>query len=205
MATATYSTTINRVLSELNKAGSFTAEAGLAINSALSFYKTRPFWFTEEIANSNTAADTEWYELPSDFESVITMSITVNSSDYSLNERHYSMLEGWSSSDNTSSRPTDFSIYRRQLRLYPIPDDTYTLRLSYHRGGPELSADADTHVLLIYAEELVRRRAQKDMCISVLEDTNRAQMFAALEVEAYERILKDSTARTLTGHTKRRC
>lgn len=204
MATATYATTINRVLDELNKAGSFTSQAGLAINSALSFYKAKPFWFTEEIANSNTAADTEWYEVPSDFESVISIVVTVNSSDYSLRQRHYSTLEDWASSDNTSSRPDDFSIYRRQLRLYPIPDGVYGLRMSYHRGGPDLSADADTHVLLIYAEELIRRRVEKDLCLSVLEDPARAQTFAALEMEAYHRILQDSAIRTLTGHSKAR-
>lgn len=204
MATATYASTINRILDELDKAGTLTSQAGLAINSALSFYKTKPFWFAEEIANSNTSADTEWYELPSDFESVISLTATVNSSDYSLQQRHYSQIEEWANEEFTTSSPSDFSIYRRQLRIYPIPDDTYALRLSYHRGGPDLSADADTHVLLIYAEELVRRRAQKDICMSILQDEKRGQYFGMLEREAYDRILQDSTIRTLTGHTKAR-
>ena len=69
------------------------------------------------------------------------------------------------------ARPAEkFAIQDQQLRLWPIPDDSYRLTMAYLRDLTEISASATagaTNAWMTDGEELIRMRANAD----VLENT----------------------------------
>jgi hypothetical protein len=84
------------------------------------------------------------------------------------------------------------------LRLHPVPDAVYTLRLSGLFKLPALSADDDQNAWTNDAEDLIRYRAKSIFYSQYLRDDANAARAAALEGSARER-LAASTARRLAG------
>jgi hypothetical protein len=179
-----------------------TAQANLAINAALSFYGDRIKWWNYNRSTTSTADGQEFYPVPDDFQSALSMTITVDSNTYLLTEATYHDLEEKSVRDDLSGRPTRFATFQEQFRLYPIPDGTYTLTLSYTKNYSDLSADADTNDWLDHGEEVIRRRAEADLCFSILQDAERAVGFKTLETEARKDLEAETARRVMTGHPR---
>ena len=194
----------NRIADELNRTD-MTSHARTAILTAVKHFEGERFWFSEERATASTVASQEWYDLPTDFRGVDSITVTINNNAYPLIERTYNELEDWNISSSTyTGYPTDFAIYNDQLRLYPIPNDAYTLTISYIKNLSSLATATDTNAWMVEAEELIRSRAESDVCMRVIRDFERAQGFKLLEQEALKRLLRESNRRTSTGFTRRR-
>lgn len=198
---ATFNTVRNRLMDELDR-DDITAQASLAINSAIAYYANRIFWFNSNRATLSTAADQAFYPVPSDFQAVTSLTITVDDNTYLLDEFTYKESEAAHVRTDLTGRPTRFALFQEQLRLYPTPDDTYTLTMSYTKGYDELSADDDTNDWLDHAEELIRRRSEADLCFSILQDSERAVGFNMLENELKRDLEAETARRIMTGYSK---
>ena len=63
-------------------------------------------------------------------------------------------MEDWFVQSATyTGYPTDYALYDEQIRLYPIPNGTYTLTLSYQKQLDGLAGEADTNEWMIDGEE----------------------------------------------------
>lgn len=194
----------NRVSDELNRTD-MTAYARTAIQTAIKHYEGTRFWFNEGRSTASTVADQEWYDMPSDFREIDSLKITINDNDYVLNERHYSEIENWAITPSAyTGYPTDYCIYNDQLRLYPAPNDVYTLSISYWKDLTDIATATDSNAWMVEAEELIRSRVEADLCFRVIRDFERAQGFKTLETEALNRLLAETGRRTTTGYSKRR-
>lgn len=201
---ANYATMYGRILSELTR-NDITAQAQNAIQSAISFYEDTPFWFNDEIATASTTNATEYYALPTDFRRDRSLTCTVNGNAYPLKRRSQKTLDNWFiNSTNYTGYPSDYSIYKEQFRLYPIPNGTYTLTLSYVKKLSAISADADTNAWMVEGEELIRSRAEYDLCMRVLKKPDWASLFKGLETEVLDNLKSASIPFQLTGYTRKR-
>jgi len=136
---------IDRISGYIRRDG-ITGDVRDAIIKAISFYEGDRFHFNEGEASATTAAGTPLYTLPLDYREADTFKIT-KSDGYSyvlkpvtyqyINELDINQNSGW-------GEPTVYATYRDQLRLYPVPDQAYTLELSYQKDLTEVSASSST-------------------------------------------------------------
>ena len=165
---STYGTMQDRIADELNRTD-LTSQIQNAIQSSINFYRTRRFRFNEARAVRNTAANDEYVGLPTNFLELDTLGVTVNSRYYQLLRKTHDYLDeiNWGAGTWTGF-PTLYALYEENLRLYPIPDDTYELKLTYMKDLDDLSATADTNAWMTNGEELIRTHAKIDLLESVI-------------------------------------
>lgn len=198
---STYGTMQTRIADEIGDSG-LTTQIRRAIQSAIAHYEGTRFWFKEERATSTTSAGTEFYALPSDFQELDSLLITVNGNRYTLTQRDWGYLEALSVTTANTAQPMDFAIYEEQLRLYPVPNDAYTLTMSYVRSLSTLSDDSDSNAWMTSGEELIRSRAKWDVLAHVTMDPGQAAVAKAAEMAALQNLLSRTTRRIATGHLR---
>lgn len=192
----------NRINDDLNR-DDLTAQAKLEIVSAIRYYQSNLFWFTEEKATTNTVANQELVALPDDYLSHLSLRITDGNWSYPLKMRDYSWLEE-SYDPQSFGCPVEFALWEEQIRLFPIPDSSdYVLTMSYYRKFDELSNDSDSNQYLAdECEEMIRSRAEAQLCYRYLQDIPRGDRYTQLEQMSYNRCVKRTNAALSTRQTK---
>jgi len=113
------------------------------------------------------------------------------------------MEEWYVSNASYTGYPRDHAIYEEQIRLYPIPNGAYPLTLSYIKNLSVLSADLDTNAWMVEGEELIRSRAEADICARTLQDFDRAAIYKTLERESYSKLHGKTNKRLMRGRSRR--
>jgi hypothetical protein len=123
-----------------------TSDIKDSIIKAIKFYEGDRFHFNEGEASAITTAGTPQYTLPLDYREADTFKISrADGSSYVLKPVTYQELNELDINQNNSwGEPTIYATYRDQLRLYPIPDQGYTLTLSYQKDLQEVSASSSS-------------------------------------------------------------
>lgn len=165
------STVVSRIESDLNRGTAFTARIKVAIDDAIHFYRATRFGFNTKrsaflVSAEYTSLTADWLE---------TDILTLERSDYSepLIEKSYIFIHEEKEDPDFTSEPVYFAIQNRQLRLYPVPDHTYSVQMSYlfdlggvltTGTGAEFSAsDSFSNAWLDEALELIRAHAMIDL------------------------------------------
>lgn len=162
-----FGTMKTRIGNEL-KRSSLTSEIQNAVLSALDFYKRRRFRWNVARTTTSTTDGVEYYGLPTDFIEADTM-ILVDSSDLDfMQERSHFWIDANREWSNYKDRPYIYSVQANQFRLYPVPDNTYTLLLTYVYELTKPSTDTDTSAWFTDGEELIRTHAKVDMLENVI-------------------------------------
>jgi len=208
---STYGTMQSRIASDLNRTD-LTTNIRSAIQDAISFYSGTRFWFNEARASTAesfgpTVNGTEWYDLPSDFQALDTLSATVSNDTYPLTQIDYEQSEALQMPSGLyKGRPWRFAIYRQQIRMVPVPDGAYPLTLSYVKSLAALSADADTNAWMVAGEQLIRERATAIVRISKLRNDGARMEANMLQQQGSNclSVLEQSALRNLSGRTASR-
>lgn len=196
---STYATMQTRIADELARSD-LTSQIKLAILSAVSHYEGNRFWFNEGQATASTTDGTEYYAVPSDFQSVDSLRITVNGTTYTLEVRPWAWMDEVQSNALYKGQPVYYAIYAEQLRLYPIPDATYTLKLSYLKSFTTLSADGDTNAWMVEGERLIRMRAKWDLFSNVIRTAPEEETKCkAAEMDELDKLESRTVDRTAVG------
>ncbi len=200
-----YITLQRRIWNELDRTD-ITAVAQDAIKTAIRHYAWQRLFFNEERWTSTTVADQEFYAFPSDFRDIDSLRVTVSDNDYVLFRRDWSTLEDWVINPGTyTGFPTDYAIFRNELRLYPVPNGAYTLHLSGQRDLSALENDSDTNDWLTHGEELIRSRACADLIENIIQDYDepRSVLYKRREADALDALRRESTIRLSTGRSRK--
>lgn len=204
-----YGTMQARIANELVRTD-LTTEIQDAIKSAIRFYASEKWYFTEARATINTVADTEYYGLPGDFHSLYWLGITVNDRYYQLEQKSAAYLDelNWSNSTFTG-QPYYFALFDDNFRLYPVPNDAYALTLAYAESLDDLSASADSNAWMTgKGEELIRTHAKVDLLESVIrgpEASNEATRLRGREQEVLRQLRQLNTRRRSTRRLRAAC
>lgn len=207
-----YITMINRISNEVGGvpvAATTTsptlAEIKAAILSAIAHYNAEDFYFLQSRAETfNTVAGQEYYGsadhagIPN-IAHIDALTITVNSTLSQLDRRSFDYIDDRNSASTTTGRPTDYCYYAKQIRLSPIPDAVYSIRIAGDIRLAELSADADTNAWMTDGERLIRFRASYDLWANVLRDDAAAGIARRNEQEAWQALIMESNMRGTSG------
>lgn len=194
----TFGTMQTRIATELRRSN-LTAEIQDAIQTVIKRYNSKRFWFNEDRSVTfSTVAGQEFYSssdnanIPN-FSQIDAVTLTRTATDrYPLEPRTFAELEQWSDSSTSTGLPSSWAYYANQLRLYPIPNAVYTVRISGVKRGSTLSATADTNFWMTDGEELIRTAAKAELYRHVIRGTEQAD---SLEAKT-QRVLGDLRAET---------
>jgi hypothetical protein len=95
-----------------------------------------------------------------------------------------------------TGEPEMYSRYANKIRLYPIPNATYTITMSHVYKLDVLSDDGDSNAWTDECEELTRQAAKRILCSDILHADDMAKRYAELEQVAYRRIRSENRNRS---------
>jgi len=181
-----------RIADELMRSD-LTTQIGYAISDAIANYQSERFWFNESRSITfTTVASTEYYTALSgdvtnakDILKVDYAVITVGSNVSPLDWIEPLEAEDLSNDGSFTGEPYAYSFYNQQIRLYPIPNDAWTVRLAGHIKIAEPDADGDTgNVWMVEAERLIRSRAKRNLALDgVLTDKDISNLSAFIQAQ----------------------
>jgi len=188
----TYLDMQTRIADELINDGDIsTAQIKNAIQSTIADYAGEPFWFNEAVTTFSTVASQELYTstdlaaIPNIIK-ILSMRIP-GSGGYATylpgvtNDQIEDIQDG-----TLFGQPDLYSRFANKIRLFPIPDAVYTIKLSYISTLSTLSADADTNAWTEDAEEVIRQGAKKRLAADILHSDEIAQRCATMEKAALD-------------------
>ncbi len=199
----TYLDLINRIADESLRPD-MTSQIRLCIQEAISHHEVERYWFNQfRDRTFATVAGREFYDgtdladIPDVLE-LDAVTITSGGARLVLARSTYAELEAINADGAIRGEPIRYAYWGQALRLYPVPDAVYAVRLSGLFKLPALLADGDQNAWTGEAENLIRYRAKSILYSQYLRDDANAARAAALEGAARERLVA-STARRLSG------
>lgn len=202
----TLSGLIAQISDDINRTDQ-TANISTALLRAVNHYENERWWFNEARARTGTTPDQERLPLPSaadsgDVVEVDSIVITINNNSYRLKPTSkLEMDDLYISGSVYTGRPDRFTLYDSQIRLYPIPDATYSVTISYQYILPEMTTSSST----AWSNEmgqLIRFHALADIYANKLHNVERYQMAKAQEDEEYSRLRKRANKYQAIGSIK---
>lgn len=191
----TYADLTARIADEISRSD-LTSQIALATLSAVAFYEKKRFYFNEmRSLTFSTVAAQEFYTSSdaagiAQLTAIDSVRITISTNDvYGLEPIDYDYLDAISQSSTVDQgQPTNYAYFGRQFRLYPIPDDVWTIRVSGVKSLTALSSGTDSNAwtTVADAEALIRARAKFDLYSNVIRDDDEALKYKALEKEEYQ-------------------
>lgn len=200
-----FGTMRDRIADELDRADMAT-QIEREIKSAIAYYERRRFWFNEKRTNFATVVSQEWYTSAddSDIPNLLTLDmakIAINATTkHDLELLPYAELEFVSDGGEADEgQPTSLAYFQKQIRLYPIPDASYSVVLSGIFALDSLSASADTNAWMTDGEALIRQRTRRMIYSNVIRDPELAQEAGRLEAEELRVLIEATSQKKATG------
>jgi hypothetical protein len=194
---STYGTMRTRIVDEFVNESITTAQINNAIQSAIKHYERKPFWFNTKRGTFATVAAQETYAAAAnaDIPYIVQInSMSIDSPKVNLLGVNDDDIEDMQDGDVTD-QPRLYAYFENKLRLYPIPDAVYTVRMNYTCKFAALSADADTNAWVDECEEMIRQAAKRILCTDILHDDAMAERYASLERVAMSAIQAEDRRR----------
>ena len=197
-----------RIADELDRSD-LTSQIQNAIQDAIGKYERRYFYFTDAptTVSFNTVAHQEYYT-SSDNAAIATISqaITLSGTFFNLRQtldkRAWSYIEDISTIATSYAMPQDWAYLGEQIRLYPIPDNVYAMRLQGIARPVRPSTNTDTGVWMNDAEELIRTEAKLYLLRNVIRGVDMVEEIGLLEVQkirALADLVTETASREATG------
>lgn len=202
----TFGTMRDRIADELDRAD-MTTQIEREIKSAIQHYDKQRFWFNEVRNVSFATVDgTEYYgsSADSDIPNLLfidTLRVAITATDkYDLERVPFQELNSISDSITADEgQPTKYAYYAKQIRLYPIPDASYSIYGAGVMYLGDLSVSADTNAWMTDGEELIRARAKWSILNHVIRDREAAGDMKAIEKEELDALIAATNSRKATG------
>lgn len=201
---ATFGEIIAQVANDLARTN-INSEIGDEVNNAIRFYDTKRVWFNErrDITFSTVAAQEEYTSADNayidDLIKIDGMFTTLGSGDKWIMTPMDAVWRESLTPPNDPGRPTHYTYINRVLRLWPVPDAVYTVRVMGWYRLAALSADSDTNIWTQEASDLLRLSAKRRVLANVVQDYEMAAAVQSLEREAWDAIERETILRTGSG------
>jgi len=172
---------------------------------AIRHYQSTRFWFNEGRATTfNTVASQSDYVFGTDisevFYTVDGAWVTFGTSILEVRKCDYRDLETLLDGNGSESVPTLCAYVDNTLRLYPVPDIAYSVRVTGHEkiDAPASDAEAD-NPWMVEAYDLIKARAMAKLFAERYRDAEGAAIQRAVEGDALSELRASTNAKTGTG------
>lgn len=161
-----FGTMVRRIRTDINRGTSFDERIKEAICDAIVFYKNKRLGFNIKRARAVLTSGHEVVSLPTDWLEADFLRLEHDGDRDPMKEVTYDWMEDALRTDHDRGRPRRFAVQHRELRVYQIPDMTYTLVLSFHYELKNVSISASDGAFNGWtqdAEQLIRKHAMADV------------------------------------------
>lgn len=196
---ASYLTMQTRISDEVLNAAVTTSHIKNAIQTAIGYYENTTFYFNQKTSTFNTVSGQELYTatdlpaIPNIFE-LRNSTVALSGIKSPLLPVDYDVIDN-EQTGSVTGFPYWMSVWEQKIRLYPIPDNTYVVTLSYIQQFSTLSADGDTNAWTTEAEELIRQRAKYILAMDVIIDESLAARATKMGNDAFDSLLTETRQR----------
>lgn len=194
-----------RIADELARSD-LTSQIAYAISDSIERYQSDRFWFNESRdLTFSTVANQEYYtssdnSLIPDLYEIDGLFITVNSTVRQLPAYKPQDMEELSDNGAQTGEPYAYCYFQKKIRLFPVPTQTYTVRVMGHVKVAAPASDGEaSNSWMTDAERLIRARAKYELALNVLRDDALATTMAAAVNEAYDQLKGRTNKQTGTG------
>lgn len=161
----------NRILDDIDRGSAAAARVDLAILEAIKFYVAQRFRWNQ--GRSNFLVSQEFTSLSASFVEIDSLRLqrTATQED-PLVEKNWKWIDERKRDTADSSEPIFYAIQYNQLRLYPEPDQTYSVVSAYHYdliAGVSSLSDSFSTGWLGEGEQMIRLHAQADVEINYIK------------------------------------
>lgn len=128
---------------------------------------------------------------------------TISNNPYRLCPRTQQHINEWQST-SYQGQPADYTVYGQQIRIWPIPDQEYTLDLMglARLGVNPLTADSDTNAWMTDGAAIIRAQAKVLLHRDILRDTEGVSIASGQLSEAMAAAKRKMAAQAFTGTQK---
>jgi hypothetical protein len=172
------------------------------ITEAIAAYQPERFFFSESRdITFNTVAGQEFYgaadnaAIPT-LEAFDYIILYIGSIPWPIARRTDVEIEVLNQNGLMRGQPWNWSYYNLQLRLGPVPDAVYSMRIACHQkiAAPANDDVANNPWMTDNAERLIRCRAKYELYLHVIRNMEMAEAMASATTEAFD-ALKGQTNR----------
>jgi len=194
-----------RIADELARSD-LTSQIAYAITDAITAYEDERFHFNESRATTFSTVDGQEFYSSSDaaaignIQKIDYVKVYVGNQPHDLGYERPGDMESLSLNGTQEGTPWSYTWYGNQIRLYPVPDQAYTIRIgaSVKVAAPASDAEA-SNSWMTHAERLIRSRAKLELALHVLKDTELAQTMITAVEEAFEQLKGRTNLLTQAG------
>ncbi len=176
-----------------------------ATTSAILHYQKERWWFSETASDTSTATipNQAYYNPPSDALEIDNIKIMLSGQWYSLGEPvSYTEIDEEDTGLFTGP-PTKWAFYKNMVRMYPVPDKTYTVAMSYSTLLGEPATATASNAWTTTASDLIRYRAEADL-FGKARNMEMKQNAIMEEQRCYSQLNKENISKVTVGKIKRR-
>lgn len=178
------------------------------IQAAIRHYQPTRFFFNEsrDVTFPTVIGQTEYSfasDIGTEFYKIDGVWLTEGTNVYGLRRCDYRALGVLLDGAATANQPTSFAWVDRKLRLYPEPNDAYTVRVTGHvkLAAPATDGEADNE-WFTEAYDLIMARAKAELYAHRWEDPANAQIMRVAEVDALDRLVGAGAMKIGTGNIR---
>lgn len=178
-----FSTVVANIRSDINRDSTFDTRIKQALEDAVKFYRARRYGFNTK--RKSFTVTTEYTSLTANFLAVDAIRIYRTSSVDPMEEVTYTEINDRLRSLSLSAQPVMYAIQDRQLRVFPPPDQTYTVDMAYLFNLPEVSASASDSTSSNWLEEgyeLIKTHAMIDVLENYIDGDEALQKADRLRI-----------------------
>lgn len=195
---STFGTMVERIREDIDRGTDFDTRIKNAICDAIVYYQTSRLGFNTKRARALITSGMEMLSLPLDWVEADYLRLEDDGQRIPFDEVTYGWIEDRRENDDDRGMPSKYAIQHREMRLWPIPDHSYTLVFSfqYELGGISICAsDATTNAWMTEAEQLIRTWAMGDVLINYVDGPEATDKGLMLQAKAENTYLPKLEAR----------
>jgi hypothetical protein len=163
---------VERIREDLDRGSNYDQRIKQAICDAIVFYKNKRLGFNTKRSRALVESGMEMLSLPTDWIEADFLRLEDDGQRLPFDEVTYDWIEKRRDNDTDRGVPQHYAVQHREMRLWPIPDRSYTLVFSFQfelRGISISASDGETNAWLTEAEQLIRTRAKGDVLINYID------------------------------------
>lgn len=203
LSTATLADMVTRIQDEIARTD-LNSQIRLCINDAIDYYQSLRFAFNESRDMTFTTVAGQEFYAAADNSNIPTLQsfdyiiLYLGNIPWPLHRRPPVEIEKLNQNGLMKGQPWNFCYYNKQVRLGPVPDTTYSMRIAGQITFAAPATDTEANnPWMIDAEKLIRCRAKWELNLHYTRNQPQADAMKAAEIDALEQ-LKGRTNR-LTG------
>src|SRR5690349_8486486 len=122
---------VARIREDIDRGSDYDARIKRAIADSIRFYRNKRLGWNIKRAYAVLTSGNEYVSLPTDWIEADLLRLDKDAEREVLEEVTYDWIDDENVNGPDTGRPDKYAIQHRTLRLYPIPDQTYTLMFSF--------------------------------------------------------------------------